>query len=47
MHENPLTRGDSQAYIDALLSFLGSDDPLETQEETPARLRALTRCALP
>lgn len=37
---SPLHAGDSQAYIDALLAFLGDRDPLEVFAETPDALRA-------
>jgi len=42
MADNPLTRGDSPAYIDALLAHLGDRDPLEAFAATPAALREAT-----
>ena len=39
-NQNPLHTGDSQAYIDALLAFLGDREPLEVFAETPDAPRA-------
>lgn len=37
---SPLSAGDSTAYIDAMLAFLGDRDPLEVFAESPDALRA-------
>jgi uncharacterized damage-inducible protein DinB len=42
MAPSPLSRGDSQAYIEALLAYLGDRDPLDVFAETEAALREAT-----
>jgi hypothetical protein len=39
---SPLSAGDQPEYIDALLAYLGDDDPLVVFGETPTALRAAT-----
>ncbi|MBI1318446.1 MAG: DUF664 domain-containing protein [Candidatus Hydrogenedens sp.] len=39
MSDSPLNRGDSQAYIEALLAYLGDRNPLDAFAATPAALR--------
>lgn len=41
---SPLSAGDSSAYIDALLAFLGDREPLAVLEEIPAALRGAALC---
>lgn len=42
MTTSPLSHGDSAAYIDAIIAYLGDRDPLETLADTPAALHEAT-----